>query len=520
MNCTSGKGFSYSWGKYRYQKEVIPYNKDLQKKQSVNKLTSYNDETDWQENILGLISKLMDTKRISDLNQVAFLFSSVKDARVKALALFLEKNGISVYSPRSGMFFERTEIKIVIGCLLYLLPSYVSYSDYGTYSSLSSEIKQYYGNCYQSIFVMTTLNALNVQIILLKQKLEHEGSKQFDYSGILQKVYELDYFVKSMNLEVFEITHISPKENLLKFAEYIRKYEELYHISGRPCDDRNTEILFNRYLYYLIRDGVSEYEDKENNAPSGYVPFLTIHQAKGLEFPVVVVGSLGDIPRKNNNQWIDLIASEHYHREKFEPEDQIKYFDFWRKYYTAFSRAKELLLLTCNKDSKTPSKYFSEIYDSIPEFDNKCDYELEPDLEISDNSDIDLLQDALMFDIQQDLASESYREITVYKSCDLVVKFSGFILQHNKVFVKLSTNSYIKNRYKVGIDYIYIDDVFVAVTSKARSTLGGGWVDFYIEIPELDPEKANRVSFYICVTDYLEQTDTVIGKKCFIEFSA
>jgi len=36
---------------------------------------------------------------------------------------------------------------------------------------------------------------------------------------------------------------------------------------------------------------------------------------------------------------------KYFHRRPFEPIDDIKYFDFWRLYYTAFSRAKNLLVL-------------------------------------------------------------------------------------------------------------------------------------------------------------------------------
>ena len=43
----------------------------------------------------------------------------------------------------------------------------------------------------------------------------------------------------------------------------------------------------------LLHDsGINEYEDPDRPFPQGHVQVMTIHQAKGLEFPVVVVGSL------------------------------------------------------------------------------------------------------------------------------------------------------------------------------------------------------------------------------------
>lgn len=60
------------------------------------------------------------------------------------------------------------------------------------------------------------------------------------------------------------------------------------------------------------------------------------------------------------------IEENYFHRPAFEPYDRTKFFDFWRLYYTAFSRAQDLLVLTCNKDNRNPSPYFREIYEELP----------------------------------------------------------------------------------------------------------------------------------------------------------
>ena len=49
-----------------------------------------------------------------------------------------------------------------------------------------------------------------------------------------------------------------------------------------------------------VYDEEAEYEDEDDSeyAPSGCVSFLTIHQSKGMEFPIVFVDSLTNVPRK------------------------------------------------------------------------------------------------------------------------------------------------------------------------------------------------------------------------------
>ncbi len=127
-------------------------------------------------------------------------------------------------------------------------------------------------------------------------------------------------------------------------------------------------MLFNLYFRFLYNGGIDEYEDDSEYAPSGCVSFLTIHQSKGMEFPVVVVGSLGNLPRSRNDAVMDMIAAKYHKRPPYEPIDKTKFFDFWRLYYTAFSRAQDLLVLTANETGREPSLYFREVYPELPSY--------------------------------------------------------------------------------------------------------------------------------------------------------
>jgi DNA helicase-2/ATP-dependent DNA helicase PcrA len=61
-----------------------------------------------------------------------------------------------------------------------------------------------------------------------------------------------------------------------------------------------------------------------------------------------------------------VIEGRYFHCTAFEPYYDIKYFDFWRLYYTAFSRVQDLLPLNCNENKQMPSMYFDEIYGGLP----------------------------------------------------------------------------------------------------------------------------------------------------------
>jgi DNA helicase-2/ATP-dependent DNA helicase PcrA len=162
-----------------------------------------------------------------------------------------------------------------------------------------------------------------------------------------------------------------PARNLSLFSRLLNKFEYLHRVTvlNPKYLNKNIRNLFNQFLRFLKDGGIFEYEDTEEYAPSGCVSFLTVHQAKGLECPVVIVGSLDSVPRRAHTELDEVLEENYLERPPFEPLDRIKFYDFWRLYYTAFSRAQNLLVLSCQeKDGKgqTPSKYFADCYKSVP----------------------------------------------------------------------------------------------------------------------------------------------------------
>lgn len=122
-------------------------------------------------------------------------------------------------------------------------------------------------------------------------------------------------------------------------------------------------IFFNSFLRFLYDGGVNEFEDPDLPFPSGYVQMMTIHQAKGLEFPVVIVGSLDK--RLSSRKQVDLDLQSYYHRPLYEPMDRITGFDRMRLHYVAFSRPQRLLVLT---STEQPNEYFNPIWEDLPQW--------------------------------------------------------------------------------------------------------------------------------------------------------
>lgn len=423
MTTTDGTKFKFRWDNFRFDKKIEPHKKTTLHSPAVVKLAGIDDTDGWHERILQFINDLKASGKLTDYNQIAFLFNSVKHPRVTALARFLEENRINVYSPRSDMFFQRDEIQLALGCLMLMFPRYVQGLENGDYIFLQPEHVTYYRNCIMMAneYLTQPKNAQLLKWIRRRGKVHAglTGTTDYAYCGLMYQLFEFQPFAGILDTEMdVGVVDIRPARNMAKLTQIIGKFEYLHRIDvldasdyrGKRRIDQSTETLFNLYLRLLLDGGITEYEDDSEYAPSGCVSFLTIHQSKGMEFPIVIVDSLANVPRKNTNDLMTQIETRYFKRPAFEPYESMKFFDFWRLYYTAFSRAQDLLILTCNEDKRTPSNYFKDIYGELqsvdsPEFDLR-------EFELKQVKDVN---------IKNTYSFTSH--IAVYETCALQYKF-------------------------------------------------------------------------------------------------
>ncbi|MCM1333648.1 MAG: ATP-dependent helicase [Bacteroides sp.] len=379
MATTGGANFKFDWGKFRYNKSIVPNSASKLKSPTVVTVVGDDDEDEWHKNVLTFVQKLLSSGKVTNLNQIAFLFNSVRGERVVKLADFLEKNGVNIYSPRSNMFFQRDEIKLSFGFLLLAFPVYLGKLNERDFNYADENLCVYYESCVKRAaeYLKENSDSLNLKRWVAEKGRAHSQLTRntvYAFSGLFYQLMEFEPFAGILDTELTNgAVDLRPVRNLAMFSQILAKFEYLHRVNifTTKTIDNVVEKFFNMYIRFLYNGGIGEYEDDSEYAPSGCVSFLTIHQSKGMEFPVTVVGSLNGVPRNRANPIIEKIEPKYFHRKAFEPTDRVKLFDFWRLYYTAFSRAQNLLVLTCNEHGGTraePSKYFREVYKGIPSF--------------------------------------------------------------------------------------------------------------------------------------------------------
>ena len=143
--------------------------------------------------------------------------------------------------------------------------------------------------------------------------------------------------------------------NLAILSQLLNTFQSYYHFTVITSANREWLRLqfFNSFLRLLHEGGINEYEDPDQPFPKGHVQVMTIHQAKGLEFPVVVVGSLhARSSRAPSRSTASSGPSTTGHPSS--PRTGSRLFDRMRLHYVAFSRPQKVLVLTAHEPPEGP----------------------------------------------------------------------------------------------------------------------------------------------------------------------
>lgn len=367
----------FSWKRdgtmYRYLKGKVHSAEGPVDTPSVVRITAENNEPLFARKVGDFIQKLKTDGCISDYNQVAVLFDSVKGDTSTRLQYALQRRGIPVYAPRSGHFFERKEVAWFFGCLLLLFPKAIDYMKRTRVLAETAGIEEKYITFLSMTKVMLEDKANKDLASWLEEKKKEIEKSKILPEGLLTLSYGILCHRPFTDVLDAAVEGESPEaRNLSTITRLISRYDcfiDENHGHGRETME-DMMLFFSRYLRLWFENGVGEYEDEEAYAPSGQVSFLNIHQSKGLEYPVVISASLHETPRPESRLISDVVTHL-TGRSSYEPKKDIKDFDFRRKYYTAFSRAETLLVLACNrKPGKVPAAEFLKPLLSLPEWDD------------------------------------------------------------------------------------------------------------------------------------------------------
>jgi DNA helicase-2/ATP-dependent DNA helicase PcrA len=295
---------------------------------------------------------------IADESQCVILLRSTKDSPRNAgpfLAAF-ERAGIPVYNPRSKSFIESEEVQCLLAALIHVIDHNHTFTHMkdpqGRDRQFIADITGWIG-ALDAVRHRSPTPQLDNYIVRSNTNLPALcAAKPNDFLDL--NLMEIIYRI--IALEPFRTWRSDTVKNLRlsKVTRLVESYHSLSldvlrsDASGIDLDQGFRNRFYNMFINYLIITGIDDDEDEEVIVPKNYLPLMTIHQAKGLEFPFVFVAQLGGRGSVGASQILERdlapFRQDLYLRSARTPnllalEDDI------RLLYVAYSRAQIALIL-------------------------------------------------------------------------------------------------------------------------------------------------------------------------------
>lgn len=349
---------SGDWGesqgkRFRYPKTIREVRKAFKSGiPSVFKTVSGNGS----EEVAGLVKNLIDNKVVEDANQIAVLLKSVRYDAAPIMEA-LEAVGVEYHAPRARGFFDLDDVKAIIGSLLFV------FDHLDAAERWNPKLYTYYDSCLDHFHDVASVDLLR-RAEDLRDWMHSDTQPSGRQKGVVDIFYEL---LGHKPFSKWREDEMSAR-NLAIISDLFTKFQDYYHERTIRVEylEKTCQRIFNSYVYMLWRTGLDEYESPYDIFPKGTVQIMTVHQAKGLEFPVVIVDSLHKQVRGQSGP-VDKLRP-YMERELYEPPDSIAEFDYRRLYYVAFSRARDLLVLFSDKN---PGWVFRDSLEGLPDLDTR-----------------------------------------------------------------------------------------------------------------------------------------------------
>jgi len=297
--------------------------------------------------VVSKIKELQGTKYVNnkgeefalDYRDIAIFFRSVKLSAEPYIQAFKEFD-IPFIVKGGGKLFEQDEVVLVVKSLAYL----ANYTYGGGPTSIQA-LQELYLSCFEEV---GDVKEFVRKLDLFKSTLDL--NKFISLQGLFQQILNF------LGAEDFEFTEIQ-LYNLGMLSQTITDFEAVY----KSIKLRDFKYLLGFIVGYAERN----YEEGGSDDPTkiNAVKIMTIHRAKGLQFPIVFIpqlhqGLFPSRPRKGN--W--LIPENLFDVERYSGSIE----DERRLFYVAATRSEKFLFLSgCSQDitgkrTNNPSRFLGE----------------------------------------------------------------------------------------------------------------------------------------------------------------
>ncbi|MCG2828505.1 ATP-dependent DNA helicase [Methanothermobacter sp. K4] len=338
---------------------------------------------DEPRNIVSIIRALVDHNVIPHQGYVTLLFRSVKhDAGEIMNELRREGMPFNVYG--EGGFFDREEILYIIQLL-----HHTRSIRRRIIKKLSPENTEHFESDFMDITGESIEIIRNMDEEGLRSFRTHEEFREagFTHQDDIEKLVALNRLIDSepgvleRYYEILEISRYPHRlleraddesreklYNLARFSSIIKDYER---VSSEPTVEGLME-----FVRMAMTGSVKKYDQILLDNPYS-VNVMTMHRAKGLEFPAVIICSVfnGKLPRNRGNPKeasnTELPRNGEDHEDLFIPKELRKgterkdFLEERRLFYVGMTRAQDILIISATENHRGRLGYSPFIEDLI-----------------------------------------------------------------------------------------------------------------------------------------------------------
>jgi DNA helicase-2/ATP-dependent DNA helicase PcrA len=317
--------------------------------------------------LVGLIDDLRTRGAVTDLSQIALLSFSTRESTqgIGTYCDAVRASGFVVHNPRSRRAHLDAVVQQLVGGLSVVLDENL---DLTRLYALPRGVEQFLRDAraaFDAVRALPQHAVLNAWVVASQAAirnaaydpnsnwnyLERTGGLRVTISALLFKLMGHEPFATALGDAI-------GGERIKALNLVVADYETLYSGGNLRLEDTGTHrviekwALYNLYSVFVegIHDGLNDPEDDDVvDLMPGAINVLTIHQAKGLQFEVVVVLRPDKVPWVSTTHQLEDELDPYSHRPAGVPirrtQEERAAEDGARLYFVAHSRAKRLLVL-------------------------------------------------------------------------------------------------------------------------------------------------------------------------------
>jgi DNA helicase-2/ATP-dependent DNA helicase PcrA len=324
--------------------------------------------TDTATALAHLAKSLRNRGAISDYADCVLLVRSTRERRPNGnlteageYARALRDEGIPIYNPRNRAMLEQPEVQVTLGALLEALDSTNRLDEFSEKQLFQKRIMQDWREAFRKVAFGAPLGKYVTAVASAIRSMSTYRTLDIEL---------LEVFYNLIGQDPLRQAQDDPEQTLRLslLSSALESFSAVY--GSRLLTDSRLQgelsvqwkrDFYHSFLDLVISEGMNDFEDEEESFPRGRLPIMTIHQAKGLEFPVVFAGSLGVTAdtikwRSQSKEYAleDLFkpyrTSLGSHKLPWSNALERSEQDLIRLYYVAYSRAQDLLILLLSQE--------------------------------------------------------------------------------------------------------------------------------------------------------------------------